>query len=668
MDTLNKEILLKEIPLFSGLSQEDFLFIQEKCDFVEYKKGQVIYRENDPPSAFYYLILGRVIIYTKDQLENETILEYLHRGKYFGIISLLTGDAHSVTARAMNDCLILQIKDEDFSVILKKVPSIAIDLSQTLSRRLKRKSLHQKTIFESTIISVFSFYPQKGTSTYCLNLALSLHKETRKSIALIEILLKGKSPSLLPRLSIPEPHCILELADEAFSVQEVKQAMAKDQHGIEVLSLRVDIENETYLSRLVDILSHLTNDYHYIVLDLPAAMDAAAYRILYQSDLVHVLVSPDPSDINKTKGLVEKLKTEYHFQDEKIKLVINEKDSGKTALEEQSAALDHPVFATLPKMEANKDHRLILDAPASDYSKAIRRIARREGDCQVGLALGVGVAYGFCHIGVLKVIEEEHIPIDIVVGSSIGAVIAGLWATGRSSQEILQITKEFREPKHVWELIDVTFPLLGFLKGNKLYQFLKRHFGNKTFQDVKVPLRIVASDIKRKESRVLEKGLLADAIMASCSMPGVFLPFKIREEMLFDGGVIYPVPTEPLFELGVKKIIAINVTPSQDDIQKQFEKIKHGKEPVDTPKKKFWNFHAFLRDKLKSNILDVIFSSFEIMQAEVAKKEGQLADVVIHPDMSGLHWLEFQKAEEFAKRGEEAIRRKIDKIWQVINE
>jgi NTE family protein len=312
-----------------------------------------------------------------------------------------------------------------------------------------------------------------------------------------------------------------------------------------------------------------------------------------------------------------------------------------------------------------------LDGPDCEYAKAIRRIARQVGDCFVGLALGVGVAYGFCHIGVLKVIEEERIPIDVICGSSIGALIASLWVTGRSSSEILEIAKEFKEPKNIWSMIDLTFPLLGFIKGNKLYGFLKKYLGNKTFYDVKIPLKIIASDVKNKEPKILDRGLLTDAIMASCSMPGVFAPFKFREEILFDGGVINPLPTEPLLKMGAKKIIAVNVTPSREDILRQYEKIK--KEivtvfPKDIKKKQWFKLKRNFKESFKTNIIDIIFSSIEILQSEVAQKEAQLADVVLHPDTSGLHWLELHRAMDFSRRGEEETRKNLVRIWQVINE
>jgi NTE family protein len=287
------------------------------------------------------------------------------------------------------------------------------------------------------------------------------------------------------------------------------------------------------------------------------------------------------------------------------------------------------------------------------------------------LVLGVGFGYGFCHIGVLKVIEEEKIPIDIIAGSSIGSLIACLWAMGKSSDEILKITSEFQERKHIWGLVDVTFPLLGFIKGDKLYRFLKRHLGDKTFYDLRMPLRIIASDVRKKEPKVFDKGPLVDAVMASCAMPGVFTPFKLKGQMLFDGGVINPLPTEVLLNMGVKKIIAVNVTPSREDFARQISKIKgqvSGADALGEKKLKWFDLSGRLKNIFKINIVDIIFSSVEVLQSEVARKEAELADVVLHPNTDGLFWLDLHKAQEFAKRGEIEARKNLDKIRQLVNE
>jgi len=658
MELIKKELILQEIPLFASLSDKERDLIQERISFKEYKKGEIIYQEGAPADAFYVVVLGRVVIYTQDQRGFETLLEYLHRGKYFGIISLLTGEPHSVTAKTINDCLLLTIKKGDFDFILNKIPKLAIDLSQTLSRRLKRKDIHQKTIFESVAISIFSSYSQAGKTVYALNLGLSLAKETHKSVIILDIAPPDKIHSLPRRLEIEAAYSVFDLSSSLDTARVIKDFILKDRFGINLIALSYKPEDDSCVKKLTDVLSFLVNDYHYIILDLPSEMDRSIFGILNQSDLIHILTSPEPVDLKRTSNLIRRLKTDFNFNEDKIKAIINEYKASRLTYEEQIGLLNHPIFATLPRIEFQASDKMVLDEPDCEYAKAIRRIARRVGDCLVGLALGVGVAYGFCHIGVLKVIEEERIPIDVISGSSVGALIASLWVTGRSSAEILQITKEFKEPKYIWGLVDLTFPFLGFIKGNKLYRFLKKYLGNKTFYDVKLPLKIIASDVKRKEPIILEKGLLADAIMASCTMPGVFTPFKFKQGFLFDGGITSPLPTEPLFKMGVKKIIAVNVTPSREDVLKQYEKIKEAETPSG----------HYYKNKLKTNILDIIFSSIEVMQSEVAQKEAQLADIVLHPDTSGLYWLELHRAKEFARRGEDEAHKNLDKIWQVINE
>ncbi len=670
MNLGDKEFIIKEMPFFAGLSKAEIEVICAKSQIIEYRKGQIIYEEGSSPSAFYCIISGRVQIYTKDKAGSRLILEYLHRGKYFGIISLLTNEPHSVTSEAINDCFILVIKKNDFDSILQGIPHLAIDLSRTLSRRLKRKDMHQKKIFESTVISVFSSYAQAGKTVYALNLALSLNRETHKSVIILDILSKGKIHTLPRKLEIESPP-VLDLSSAPDIYDLPKDFILKSNFGIDLCCFYYEEDNDTCLKRLIEMLSLLVNDYHYILLDLPAAMDRSIISMLNQSDFIHILSSPDPTDLKRTSNLVSRLKTDFNFDPGKIKTIVNEYKLAKINYAGQIEILGQDIFATIPKIEFNAPERLIIDQPESEYSKAVRRIARALGDCLVGLVLGVGVGYGFCHVGVLKVIEEENIPIDIIVGSSIGSFIASLWAIGKSSSEILEIAREFREPKHIWGLIDITFPRFGFIKGNKLYRFLKKHLGNKTFYDIKLPLKIIASDVRRKEPKILDKGLLVDAIMASCSMPGVFTPFKFREEILFDGGVTSPLPTEPLMQMGIKKIIAVNVTPSREDILKQLARLKEGtplSRDAESPKNKPLSLFGRLKNIFNFNIVNIIFSSVEVLQSEVARREGELADIVLHPDTSGLFWLELHKSDEFARRGEEEARKNLDKIWQLINE
>jgi len=671
MRAVNKESFFADIPLFADLSTEEKLLLKGRSRIVEYKKGEIIYPEGAPADAFYCVILGRALVYTQGAKGSRRILEYLHRGRYFGIISLLTGEAHSVTAEAVNDCSLLVIKQEDFDFILKKIPRLAIDLSQTLSRRLKDKDIHQKIIFESTIISVFSSYAHAGRSIYALNLSLSIRKESRKSVVLLDIVFEDKPHSMPQRLEVGGGHKVFDLSDpQADPLRNTSDFIIPNKFDIDLICLSYKRDDDSSVKKLLGVLSILVNDYHYIVLDLPASMYNCTFGILNQSDQIHLLTSPEAVDLKRTRNLTQRLKKDFHFQQSKIKTIVNEYRLSKLSIRQQKRILDGAIFANLPKIQPGANDRLVLDQGESEYARAIRRISREASDSFVGLVLGVGVAYGFCHIGVLKVIEEENIPIDIISGASIGAVIACLWAIGKSSSEILQIAQEFERPKHMWSLIDLTLPTLGFIKGKKLYKFLKRHLGDKTFYDLKLPLKIIASDVRKKQPLVFEQGPLVEALMASCSMPGVFRPFSLKKGLLVDGGIINPLPTEVLFKSGVKKIIAVNVTPSREDIVNQCAKVKEqiSATAEGVKKRRWFDLKKYFKDRFKTNILDIIFSSIEVMQSEIVRREAQLADIVLHPDISRMHWLELHRCLEFAKRGEEEARKNLDKIWQVINE
>ncbi len=671
MEQPKKIEIISQIPLFAGLSAEEKGIIDDYSSLVEYKKNQVIYQQGSPADAFYCVAWGRVVVYGNGPAGQEVILEYLHRGKYFGIISLLTSEPHSVTAKAVNDSLLLVIKKEDFDLVIKRIPALAIDISSTLSRRLKNKDLHPKRIFESEVISVFSSYSQAGKTVYALNLALSLREQTKKAVIILDICPAGSLHSLPHKLDAGVDCRPLELSSLAApSVEKLSEHIFKSSFGVDLFCLSYNEEEKDSTKKLLDILSILINDYHYLILDLPALMDNFVFSVLNQSDLIHVLTSPQPVDLRKTRHLISRMKDEFAFQENKIKVIVNEYKFAKITPEEERVILGHPVYATLPKIEFVSAERLVLDNPEAEYSRAVRRICRQTAEAFVGLALGVGFGYGFCHIGILKVFEEEKIPVDVIVGSSIGAAVAALWASGYSADQIIEIVrKEFKEPKYTFGMLDFTFPMFGFIKGNKLYRFLKKYLGNKTFYDIKLPLKIVASDIHKKESRILDKGLLIDAVMASCSMPGVFQPFRAKEDVLFDGGVVNPLPTDLLVAMGIKKIIAVNVTPSREDILGQYEKIKEdiARTKESLKKRNWFNLKQIFRERFKTNILEIVFSSIELMQSQMIARESLLADIVLHPDTSGLHWLELYRVAEFAQRGEAEARKNLEKIKQIVN-
>ncbi len=674
---IDKSSVISQMPLFSNLTNRDREAVASRASLIEYKKGEIIYKQSDPPDAFYCIVSGRVSVYVLDGHGEENALEYLHRGNYFGIISLLTGESHSVYSRAINDSILLRIEKKDFDSLLEEIPKLAIHLSLTLSRRLKRKDLHPKSIFESTIVAVYSCYSRAGRTIYATNLALSLKKQTNKNVILVDI---SPKPGRIAKLfNLESGYGIVDMASYRFEQNKIKNYILRDIFGIDLFSI-AHIPRQAYdFDQVTHILSYLTNDYHFIVVDLPYQMDEVVFKALSQADFVHILTSPTHQDLSRTYHLVERLKREIKYEEEKIKVLLNQHKDSILSHQDIVYILKHPVLATLPNIEIEHNianqARLVEIYPDCEYAKAVRRISRQLGDVLVGLALGSGAAFGLAHIGVLKVLEEEKIPIDVIVGTSVGSMVAALWASGTTAAEIQDIFSQIKNKRIFLSISDLTLPKVSFFKGSNIAKFLRKYLGKKTFHDLKIPLKIICCDIRNKRELVIEDGDLKEAVMASMAMPGIFRPIIKDKSVLMDGGILSPLPTNTLVKSGFRKIIAVNVVPAPEDILRIREKLKlrEDKEISEINKKPILErnillFKRALRNMYNQNILDYIFTSIETMQYVLVRLGIEQADITLHPDTSGLNWFEFSQVEELIRRGEEETRINLPKIKEIISE
>jgi NTE family protein len=179
---------------------------------------------------------------------------------------------------------------------------------------------------------------------------------------------------------------------------------------------------------------------------------------------------------------------------------------------------------------------------------------------KVGLALSSGAARGIAHVGILSILERENIPIDMIAGSSIGALIGAFYAAGKTSQEIGEAIISVDQRK-MYSFFDVTLSSQGMIRGEKVSQWLTSIIGNLTFADLKIPFACVAADIMTGEKIVISEGPVVDAVRASISIPILYLPFRWRGRYLVDGGLVDPVPVTVLQEMGADLVIAATVSP-----------------------------------------------------------------------------------------------------------
>jgi len=263
---------------------------------------------------------------------------------------------------------------------------------------------------------------------------------------------------------------------------------------------------------------------------------------------------------------------------------------------------------------------------------------------KVGLALGGGGAKGWAHVGVLKVLEKNKIPIDYIAGSSIGALIGGYYAASRSADYVEKIALSSTAKEFALMMFEPTSSG-GFVRGNKILDFLEKSLDGIDFSELDIPLAVTATELNSGQTVYFEKrGDVAQAIRASISYPPVFAPFKIKNKFYVDGGLTCQVPVKKVFDMGADVVIAVDL---EGDYQ--FKKSQFDKEMVLGSAYRITNF------------------SIKTLVRKLAQYDTQLADIVIAPKVGRFRtWMDFGKSKQIIKVGEKAAQEVIGKIKKLI--
>jgi NTE family protein len=251
---------------------------------------------------------------------------------------------------------------------------------------------------------------------------------------------------------------------------------------------------------------------------------------------------------------------------------------------------------------------------------------------KVALVLGGGGARGLAHIGLLKVFEREEIKVDLVVGTSMGAVIGAAHCLGFNASTVEKTATSLS-----WtDLFDPTIPTQGLIEGAKMEKVLRELLKNKTFLDINLPLAVVTTDIEKAEEVVCTSGDLIKLVRASCSWPGIFNPIKIDNRLLVDGGIKNSVPVSIAKKLGADFIIACDV-----------------------------GFCVTTHLEI-NNIIRLILQSFQIMGEELNTYQSKQADVIVEPDLGDIDQGAFDRSTEIIHRGQEAAEKAMFKLRRTL--
>jgi NTE family protein len=317
-------------------------------------------------------------------------------------------------------------------------------------------------------------------------------------------------------------------------------------------------------------------------------------------------------------------------------------------------------------------------------------IANKQG-LKIGLALGSGSARGMAHIGVIQVLQQYQIPIHFVAGTSIGAVVGSIYATGVSVEEMEEIICSMKNT-NFFSFLNPAIPSSGFISGSRGVDFLERiALRDKKFSDLKIPFAAVATDIKTGTKVILDHGSVIKAVRASFAIPGIFTPVRYQEYFLVDGGLVDPVPVDITRRMGADLVIAVSLSSRNPEPQvlintQENDRLDQARDLINLKLYKNIKTKYYIVDKIDSllgqglnslggkykatkkqwegpYLFEILSKSIDIMEKEMTSHSIINADIVIKPkQIDGLGTFEFNQAEKMIKEGREATKEMIPQI------
>jgi NTE family protein len=261
-----------------------------------------------------------------------------------------------------------------------------------------------------------------------------------------------------------------------------------------------------------------------------------------------------------------------------------------------------------------------------------KEIPPLEKPLKVALVLGAGASKGFAHIGVLKVLQSNKIPIHMIVGTSAGSFVGSLFAYGYDGYQLQRMSLALEKS----DIIDFTVPDNGFIKGERLENYINSALRNTPLESLRIPFYAVATDIQKGEEVVFGSGNTGTAVRASCAIPGVFKPVRISNRIYVDGGVVSPVAVHAARQYGADFVIAVDISSGIEDTAPQ-------------------------------STIETLLQSIDVMYSKISAIQLQKADVVIRPNVRHIGSSDFSKRHEAILEGEKAANEALPQINLIIS-
>jgi NTE family protein len=617
--------ILKRHAAFSPLSSAVLRKLTAHASVEHFTKGQEIYNEGQPCSAMFLLLSGRCQSRVRFQEGSEREINVYLPGDTFGEGAVISRDHYWTTIRVLTDSFVLRISAADIHSVLQKDSRLQEHFYGRLQRH--RSDFRNRPELSSLgrVVTVLRLSPLLDLHGLSEHLAKNLRSDLKRAVLVLNFFSSGHHP---------EPVLLSDWAADSTAVSGIQRRKMKfdrlDLPGIRSLTVTGDLEEPgPAVSHLISFMSAL---FRYVLVSIPSgANEALAQACVTQSDHSLAFLLLDEENEAKLHAWQGRLEPGW-----------------------VTPVLCHE--QGLPKQEGRSElrqHRtLILNRSDPRHKMALTGMTRFITRGRIGLALSSGGAKGLAHIGVLQVMEEQGIAADCVAGSSMGACIAALWASGMSGSDIEGLALKLERRFSMLRLVDPVFPpRRGFMKGRAIYRWLKEYLGDLYFEDLPRKLYIVITDMETLEEVVVDSGPILPAVHASMAMPGVIVPPRFQGRHCFDGSVANPLPVSVLQDEGVEHVIAVNTIPNPEDL-------KQCAYNPDAEEESRQSSGGRLRRHIdyfaEGNLLDTFMRSMHGAQTRVAEAACARADVTLRPVSCDGAWHDFSNPRKYLALGRQA--------------
>jgi NTE family protein len=598
--------LLGESPLFAHLDVEARARIAERCTVRHYEKGETICAVGDAADELLIIAEGEVAVWA-----GGSVVAHLGRPAVIGEIALLLREARSATITASRPSRVVALEAVYFDELARGDMAITTAIGHMLAARL-RATTHGEQAHRCLVVAVASEAGQRGVTLIASYLQARLVRDLGGEVA----------------------HVVVDDAPDA------------DGH----VFVRRGADRPESIARIARVIDELTPSTRAIVVELNthAGVDIGAASS-FADVIVELARSPRPPvDIDEQTRVLR---------------VRNHADgSGASHVAASARSLTIPFDAALAAHPAHAAVRLLIADERRMTTRALDRLARAVERRVVGVALGSGAALGLAHVGALRELEDAGIPIDVVAGSSMGGVIAAGYATGCTARELEARAVSQSSFLRLLRTVEPAVTGDGLLAGNQLVAYLRPFLdGARTFADLVLPTRVVATDLIAGDRVPIGDGDLESAVRATVAMPPFITPLVRDGRTLVDGGIVDPIPVDVVRDLGADIVIAISAIPKYQP--NSVTALTRASRILNR-----FNPFAYVTSRARSlNLLDIVMGSFHIVEHRLGERVARDADIFIEPDLASHTWIEFYRAAEIIERGAEATRNAIPEIEAVLS-